>query len=177
MSIRQDADTSARSKTIAKNTGALYLRMVVLMVVTLYTSRVVLRQLGIVDFGINNVVAGFVSILAFFTSGLSNATQRYLSLGIGQGNDSNTRLYFRQSLSLLLVFAVVLVVVAETLGLWLVYTQLSIPPERFGAAVWTYQFAIVSMVCSVLQVAFLSDIIANERMGMYAYIGLSPGWP
>ncbi len=172
MSIRQDADTSARSKTIAKNTGALYLRMVVLMVVTLYTSRVVLRQLGIVDFGINNVVAGFVSILAFFTSGLSNATQRYLSLGIGQGNDGNTRLYFRQSLSLLLVFAVVLVVVAETLGLWLVYTQLSIPPERFGAAVWTYQFAIVSMVCSVLQVAFLSDIIANERMGMYAYIGL-----
>lgn len=172
MPTRQDTSTSARSKTIAKNTGALYLRMMVLMVVTLYTSRVVLRQLGIVDFGINNVVAGFVSILAFFTSGLSNAAQRYLSLGIGQGDDSNTSLYFRQSLSLLFVFAAVLVVVAETLGIWLVYTQLSIPPERFGAAVWTYQFAIVSMVCSVLLVAFLSDIIANERMGMYAYIGL-----
>ena len=172
MSTRQDSRISARSKTIAKNTGALYFRMIVLLVVTLYTSRIVLHQLGIVDFGINNVVAGFVSILAFFTSGLSNATQRYLSLGIGKGNNAHTNLYFKQSLSLLLVFAIAIIIVAETLGLWLVYTRLTIPPERFCAAIWTYQFALVSMVCSILQVAFLSDIIANERMGMYACIGL-----
>lgn len=172
MSTQQDSSTSARSKTIAKNTGALYLRMIVLLVVTLYTSRVVLRQLGIVDFGIYNVVAGFVSMLVFFTSSVSNAAQRYLSLGLGEHNTSKTKTYFQQTLSLLLAMTVIIVIVAETFGLWMVYNKLSIPPTRFDAAMWTYQLALISVICTVLQVVFLADIIANERMAMYAYIGL-----
>lgn len=95
MSLTQ---TSEKSKRIASNTGAIYIRMIVVMLATLYTSRIVLQQLGVIDFGINNVVAGIVSLLAFFSSSLSNAAQRYLSIGLGENNTSKTRLYFRQSL-------------------------------------------------------------------------------
>lgn len=172
MSAQKDSGMSARSKTIAKNTGALYLRMMVLLVVTLYTSRVVLRQLGIVDFGINNVVAGFVSILVFFSSSVSNAAQRYISIGLGEHNPVKTAACFKQILSLLLVMAIIIVIVAETFGLWIVSDKLSIPHERLGAAMWTYQLAVVSVFCTVIQVVFLADIIANERMEIYAYIGL-----
>ncbi len=87
MSLTQ---TSEKSKRIASNTGAIYIRMIVVMLVTLYTSRVVLQQLGVIDFGINNVVAGIVSLLAFFSSSLSNAAQRYLSIGLGENNTSTT---------------------------------------------------------------------------------------
>lgn len=169
MSLTQ---TSEKSKRIANNTGAIYIRMIVVMLVTLYTSRVVLQQLGVIDFGINNVVAGIVSLLAFFSSSLSNAAQRYLSIGLGEHNTPKTRLYFRQSFSLMVIFSVAIFVLAETVGLWMVYTQLSIPASRLDAAVWAYHFAVVSVVCSILQVPFLAAIIANERMKMYAYIGL-----
>ena len=169
MSLTQ---TSEKSKRIASNTGAIYIRMIVVMLATLYTSRIVLQQLGVIDFGINNVVAGIVSLLAFFSSSLSNAAQRYLSIGLGENNTSKTRLYFRQSFSLMVIFSVVIFILAETVGLWMVYTQLSIPASRLDAAVWAYHFAIISVVCSILQVPFLAAIIANERMKIYAYIGL-----
>ena len=165
MSLTQ---TSEKSKRIANNTGAIYIRMIVVMLVTLYTSRVVLQQLGVIDFGINNVVAGIVSLLAFFSSSLSNAAQRYLSIGLGEHNTPKTRLYFRQSFSLMVIFSVAIFVLAETVGLWMVYTQLSIPASRLDAAVWAYHFAIISVVCSILQVPFLAAIIANERMKLYA---------
>ena len=111
MSLTQ---TSEKSKRIANNTGAIYIRMIVVMLVTLYTSRVVLQQLGVIDFGINNVVAGIVSLLAFFSSSLSNAAQRYLSIGLGEHNTPKTRLYFRQSFSLMVIFSVAIFVLAET---------------------------------------------------------------
>ena len=102
MSLTQ---TSEKSKRIASNTGAIYIRMIVVMLATLYTSRIVLQQLGVIDFGINNVVAGIVSLLAFFSSSLSNAAQRYLSIGLGENNTSKTRLYCRQSFSLMVIFS------------------------------------------------------------------------
>lgn len=168
-------DTSEKSKRIAKNTGAIYVRMMILMLTTLYTSRIVLQQLGVIDFGINNVVAGIVALLAFYTSSLSNASQRYLSIGLGENDTQKTKLYFKQCLSLMVIFSAIILLLAESVGLWLVCTKLSIPCARLGAATWTYHFAILSMICSILQVPFMAEIIANERMKMYAHIGLFEG--
>lgn len=165
-------DNAANSKRIAKNTAMLYVRMFVLMIVSLYTSRVVLNALGVEDFGIYNVVAGFVSILAFFTSSLSNASQRYLSIGLGKDDIEATRVAFRQSHSLMLLFSAGALVLGETVGLWFVCNKLVIPPSRLTAALWIFQFALVSTVCSVVQVSFTAAIVAREKMGMYAYLGI-----
>ncbi len=146
--------------------------MLILMLVSLYTSRVILSALGVEDFGINNVVAGFVTVLAFFTSSLSNASQRYLSLGLGKGSIEDTTTYFRQSNTLMLAFSAVVLLLGETVGLWFVSSQLVIPPERLTAAIWVYQFAIISTLCSIVQVTYVADIIAQEKMGIYAYLGI-----
>ena len=164
--------TSENNKRIAKNTGMLYVRMLLMMCVTLYTSRVVLEALGVEDYGINNVVAGFVSILGFYTSSLSNAAQRYLSLGLGQNNHEMTVAGFRQCFTLMLVISVLIFFLGETIGLWFVCNKLVIPPERLSAAIWLYQFALISMTCSINQVSFVAVIIAREKMNFYAYLGL-----
>lgn len=155
--------TSENNKRIAKNTGMLYVRMLLMMCVTLYTSRVVLEALGVEDYGINNVVAGFVSILGFYTSSLSNAAQRYLSLGLGQNNHEMTVAGFRQCFTLMLVISVLIFFLGETIGLWFVCNKLVIPPERLSAAIWLYQFALISMTCSINQVSFVAVIIAREK--------------
>ena len=165
-------DNSANNKRIAKNTMMLYVRMLILMLVSLYTSRVVLNALGFEDFGINNVVAGFVSILAFFTSSLSNASQRYLSIGLGKENLSETTVAFSQSFTLMLIFSLAVLVLGETVGLWFVSNKLVIPSNRVSAALWIYQFALISTICSINQVTFMAAIIAREKMGIYAYLGI-----
>lgn len=164
--------SSDNNKRIVKNTGLLYLRMLLLMFISLFTSRVVLQQLGVEDFGINNVVAGFVSMLAFFTSSLSNVVQRFLNFGLGKGNMQETTCYFRQSFTILLVISVIVIILGETVGLWFVSNKLVIPASRLSAAIWVYQFSVVATVCSILQVAFVGAIVAREKMGAYAYLGL-----
>ena len=166
------SQNSVNNKRIARNTALLYVRMLLLMVVTLYTSRIVLRELGVVDFGIFNVVAGFVSVLGFFTSSLSNAAQRYLSIGLGCGDRNATTEAFRQSHTLMLLFSAFVVLCGETVGLWFVCNGLVIPDGRMDAAFWVYQSALVATVCSVLQVTFMAAIVAHERMGVYAWLGL-----
>lgn len=163
---------SENNKRIAKNTLMLYIRMLVLMLVSLYTSRIVLQALGVEDFGINNVVAGFVSILAFFTSSLSNASQRYLSIGLGKNDIAQATNSFRQSYTLMLIFSGIVLILGETIGLWFVANKLVIPNDRLTAALWVYQFALVSTFCSINQVTLVADIIARERMGIYAYLGI-----
>lgn len=160
------------SKTIAKNSLFLYLRMLVMMVVTLYTSRVVLEMLGITDFGIYNVVAGVVSFMSFFTSSMSNAAQRYLSFGIATNDEVATSKYFNQSMWLYVAFAAVIIVAAETVGLWFVKHKLVIPPDRMSAAIWAYQAALLTALISIIQIPYLADVIAREKMSMFAYMGL-----
>ena len=166
------SDTSSNNKRIAKNTALLYARMLLTMVVSLYTSRVVLHILGVEDYGINNVVAGFVSILAFFTSSLSNVTQRYLSLGHGRCDLEETQIAFRQGFTLMSLFSVVVLILGETVGLWLVRERLVIPAARMYAALWIYQFALLSTVCAINQVTFVAAIVAREQMGIYAYLSV-----
>lgn len=164
--------SSSNNNRIAKNSLLLYFRMIIVMLVSLYTSRVVLKQLGVVDFGVYNVVAGFVAMLGFFTSSLSNMTQRYLNVYLGSENEARCKDVFMQSHSIMLVICCIVFFVGEVLGPWFVSTQLVIPENRIIAAQWVFQFSLISILCSIYQVSFLGDIVANEQMGFYAYLGL-----
>lgn len=163
---------SQNSKQIAKNSIYLYIRMLLVMGVTLYTSRVVLQALGITDFGIYNVVGGFVAILGFFTSSLSNATQRYISIGLGKNNQEETEHAFQQSFTLLLFLSILILIIGETVGLWFVLNKLVIPAERLNAAIWVYQFSLFSVIFAINQVVLIGTVVAHEKMGIYAYLGL-----
>ena len=166
------SSTSENNKRIAKNTAMLYIRMLLIMAVTLYTSRVVLEVLGVEDFGIYNVIGGVVSMLAFFTSSLSNATQRFLSIQLGRENIVEARKVFNQSLFLYLGIACIILLLAETIGLWFVSEKLVISPERKFAAQCVYQFSLLNILLSILQVPYISAIIAREKMSFYAYLGI-----
>lgn len=166
------ASTAENNKRIAKNTAMLYIRMLLIMAVTLYTSRVVLEVLGVEDFGIYNVIGGVVSMLAFFTSSLSNATQRFLSIQLGRENIVEARKVFNQSLFLYLGITCIILLLAETIGLWFVSEKLVISPEREFAAQCVYQFSLLNILLSILQVPYISAIIARERMSFYAYLGI-----
>lgn len=166
------SDIGQNNRRIAKNTLVLYARMLLLMIVSLYTSRVVLEALGVNDFGIYNVVGGFVGMLGFFTSSLTNVSQRYLNIGIGTGDRCLTIKYFKQCGTILFVFSILTLIIGETIGLWFVMNKLVIPPARLNAVVWVYQFSLISIFCSINQVNFLGAIVANEKMGFYAYLGL-----
>lgn len=165
-------EQSANNKRIAKNTLLLYFRMVILMFVTLYTSRVILDALGVEDYGIYNVVGGVVGLLGFFMSSLTNVSQRYLNLGIGFNDDCLTIKYFKQCGTILFLFSLFVLFIGETIGLWFVMNKLIVPSERIVATFWVYQFSLISIICSINQVNFLGAIIAHEKMNVYAYLGL-----
>ena len=164
--------TSENNKRIAKNAIYLYLRMLLIMGVTLFTSRIVLQVLGVEDFGIYNVVGGVVSFLGFFISSLSNVTQRYLNIGLGKQDYLETECTFRQSFTLMVILSLLVLMLGETVGLWFVCNKLVIPVERLTAAFWVYQFSLMSIVIAINQVPLMGAIIAHERMNIYAYLGI-----
>lgn len=163
---------SENNKRIVKNTVFLYIRMLLVMFVTLYTSRAVLQVLGVTDFGIYNVVGGVVALLSFFTSSLSNITLRYINIGLGKNNLSETKDAFRQSITLMFFLSMILFILGETVGLWFVNNKLVVPQEKIEAAVWVYHFSLVSVIFSINQIPFIAVVVAHERMNMYAYLGL-----
>lgn len=150
----------------------LYFRMTLTMLVSLYTSRVVLNTLGIEDFGIYNVVGGVVVMFGFFNSAMSSATQRFLSFEIGRNNLIQLRSTFNAALIVHISIAILVVILAETIGLWFVNRYLNIAAERMEAARWVYQFSILSFVISIIQVPYNAAIIAHERMNIYAYVSI-----
>lgn len=164
--------TLENNKRIVKNTLFLYIRMLLGLIVSLYTSRIVLQVLGVEDFGIYNIVGGVVSILSFFISSLSNGSQRYMSIGLGKQNLLETEYAFRQSLTLMFLLSILLLLFCETLGLWFVYNKLIIPHERLHVAIWVYQFSIISVLSTINQIPLVGAIIAHEQMNVYAYLGL-----
>ncbi len=164
--------TSENNKRIAKNTALLYFRMIFLMAVALYTSRVVLQALGVTDFGIYNVVGGVVTMFSFINGSLSGASSRFITFALGKGDDDELRRIFNCVVTIHYLIAAVIFVLAETVGLWFVLTQLVIPPERMTAAFWVYQSAVVSMTVMLASTPFNALIIAHERMGAFAYISI-----
>lgn len=162
----------ATNKRIAKNTFALYIRMFVTMAVSLYTSRVLLQVLGVSDFGLYNVVGGIVSSFAMLSAALTVGTQRFLTYTMGEGDKEKLKRVFSTALGLHIFFAFVLLIFAETVGLWFVYQYLNVPEGRFTAAVWIYQFSVFAFLINLVQVPFQSCIISNERMNIYAYMSI-----
>ena len=150
----------------------LYFRMILTMIDSLYTSRVILNTLGVEDYGINNVVGGVVTMFAFFNSALSSATQRFLTFEIGKGDSLQLRKTFNTTLIIHIGIAILVLLLAETIGLWFVKTYLVIPHERMEAAIWVYHFSVFSFLVSIVQVPYNAMIIAHERMNVYAYLGI-----
>ncbi len=160
------------NKRIAKNTMFLYIRMMVVMVVALYTSRVILNTLGATDYGIYNVVGGIVTIVGFLNSALGGSTSRFLTFALGEGNEEKLKKTFGAALNLHICVALLVLVVGETIGLWFFYEKMIIPDERMTAAFWVYQFSIITTMVAFTQVPYNASLIAHEKMSIYAYVGL-----
>ena len=165
--------TSEKNKKIIKNTLALYFRQIIVMIVALFTSRIVLQTLGVTDYGINNVVGGVVAMFSFISGTLMGITQRFISVELGKGGDLDIlRKIFSTSLILHFIAAVIVVIIAETLGLWFLNNKLVIPAERMIAANWVFQFAVFGFVLTMLNAPLTALIIAHEDMHIYGYMGI-----
>lgn len=160
------------SKRIAKNTAFLYARLFVVMVVTFFTSRVILDVLGASDYGVYNVVGGVVTFMAFLNGALGSSTSRFLTYELGKGNQERLDKTFSASLNLHIGVALLVLLVGETAGLWFFYEKLVIPEERMTAAFWVYQFSIVTTMFNFTQVPYNATLIAHENMSIYAFVGL-----
>lgn len=130
------------NKKIAKNTIFLYIRMILAMGISLYTSRIVLAQLGITDFGIYNVVGGIVAMFSVLNSAMAGSTQRYLTFELGRNDNKRVNIVFNTSVQIHLLIALSVVIITETFGLWFLDTEMNIPADRMSAAHWVFQFSI-----------------------------------
>lgn len=160
------------NKKVAKNTMYLYVRMAMVMVIGVYTSRVILANLGVEDYGLYNIVGGVAAMFGFFSSSLTNASQRFLAVELGRNDKRQACLVFNQHLLLYSLFIVVVVIAAETFGLWLLYTKLVIPPARFFAAVCVYQLTVVSLCLTLSGIVFLSSVVAHEDFHIFTYVSI-----
>ncbi|MCQ2246602.1 MAG: oligosaccharide flippase family protein [Bacteroidaceae bacterium] len=163
------------NKTIAKNTIFLYFRMALVTVVGLYTSRVVLQYLGVDDFGIYNIAGSVVALFSFLTGALGNSSSRFITVEIGKvkdGDNSHLVDCFKTTRTIHALLATGIFLIAETIGLWILYTQCNIPADRMTTAMWVYQISVATSMLNVTQIPFTALIIAHERMGIYAYVSI-----
>lgn len=163
---------SANNKRIAKNTLLLYVRMLFGMLVSLFTSRVILQTLGVEDYGVYNVVGGVITMFTFLNSAMSSATSRYITFEIGKGNMEQLKKVFSTALQIHAAIALLIVTLGETAGLWFLMNELVIPDGRMEAAMWVYQCSIVTAVVTIMSVPYNADIIAHEKMSAFAYISV-----
>ena len=168
----QTKSEASNNKRIVKNTAVLYVRMFVLLFISFYTSRVILESLGVVDYGIYNVVGGVVAMFSFFNATLSGATSRFLTYELGTGNFEKLKSTFQSSLFIHILLSIIIVILLETIGLWFVYNKLVLPSDRFEAALIVYQISVFTLVLSIMQVPFNASITSHEKMTAFAYIGI-----
>lgn len=165
-------DNHIDNNRIAKNTLLLYLRTLLLMVISLYTSRVVLKVLGVEDYGVYTAVGGFVAMFGMLSSTLSSAISRFITVELGKGNKERLKAVFSTSLKVQLLMAVAVAILAELIGIWFLYSKMQIPEGRYGAAQWVLHCSIISFIISLFFVPFNSTIIAHEKMSAFAYISI-----
>ena len=163
------------NKRIAKNTIFLYIRQLFLMIIGLFTSRVILNSLGVDDYGVYNVVGGVVAMFTLFTGSLSNSISRFLAVGIGQGDRDNLGIIFSTSVSIQVVMALVVGLLLEIGGVWFLNTHLNIPIGRMYAANWVLQFSILTFCVNIISVPYNAAIIAHEKMSAFAYASILEG--
>lgn len=166
------SDQSSNNKRIAKNTLLLYLRTIFLMLITLYTSRVILDQLGVDDYGIYNVVGGFVAMFSVISSALSSSISRFITFELGRGDIKRLTTIFSTSVNIQLGLCFIILVLGEAIGIWFVNTRMNIPPDRIIAANWVFQCSILTFCINLISVPYNSCIIAHEKMSAFAYISI-----
>lgn len=164
--------TQVDNKRIAKNTLYMYLRMLVTMVVSLFTTRINFKALGIDNFGIYNIVGSVIVFFTFINSGLTTATRRYITAELAQGNEESQRNVFNLAVWAHILISIVIIFLGETVGLWAVNHLLNIPADRMVAANVVYQLSVFTAVLNVMQIPYTASITANERMNIYAYISI-----
>lgn len=164
--------TSANNKRIAKNTIMLYARMIIFMVVSLYTSRVVLNSLGVEDFGVYNVVTGFVIAFGFLNSAMNASVQRFLTVEFKSDNIDRLNKIFNMSVMIHLILALLMVAIAEPIGIYFVSHKLVIPSERMQAAMWIFHLSVLSLFFNIMNVPYRALIVTHEDMGAFALISL-----
>lgn len=164
--------TSENNKRIAKNTILLYFRMLFSMVVALYTSRLILQSLGVSDYGIFNVVGGFVSMFTILSGALSAAISRFITYELGKGDLYRLKLIFCTGVNIQLLMSLIIIVVGEPIGVWFLNYQMNIPEGRMIAANWVFQFSLIAFVLNIISVPYNAAIIAHEKMSAYAWISI-----
>lgn len=165
-------ERSIDNKRLTTNTLLLYVRMLFMMAVSLYTSRVVLRTLGIEDFGIYNVVGGVVALFNIVSSALSASVTRYLNIEMGRNNQERLKDIFSSSVTTHIILAILVIFIAEILGPWFITTKMTIPFERQEAAIWVFHFSIVTFAIQLISIPYNACIIAHENMKIFAYISI-----
>lgn len=165
-------EISESNKRIAKNTLILYVRMFLMMLVGLYTSRVNLAALGVDNFGVYNVVGGFVAMFSIISTSLSGAISRFITYELGRGGGDRLKTMFSTSVNIMAGLSLLIVIIAELLGPWFIDTQLDIPAGREIAAQWVFQFSILNFVVGLISVPYNAAIVAHERMSAFAYISI-----
>lgn len=166
------SDVASNNKRILKNSLMLYIRMFVVMLVSLFTSRVTLKVLGVVDYGLYNVVGGTISAMCIINNAMSVSVHRYLTFALGKGEKKHLSETFSMCVLIYVILSLLTLLLAETLGLWFFHTQLNIPIERMEACEIVYQVSVVVCVMSLFQTPFMAVILSHESMGAYAYISI-----
>ena len=162
----------SNNKRIAKNTFLLYVRMLITIAVSLYTSRIVLQTLGVSDYGVFSVVGGVIGLLGYVNSFLSGGTTRFLTMALGKGDITLLKRTFSTYGILSIISACLIFILGETIGIWFVINKLNIADERIDASIWVYQCALLSSCLTVIQSPFTASILAHEKMGIYAYMSI-----
>jgi len=166
------SQTSDNNKRIAKNTLFLYLRMFLMMAITLFTSRVVLSTLGVSDYGIYNVVGGVVAMFGLLSGSITNSITRFLTFELGKNDSVQLRKVFSTSLNVMIVLSFVIVVIGEIVGIWFMNYKMNIPEGRMGAANWAFQCSLMTFVMNLISIPYNSTIVAHEKMSAFAYISI-----
>lgn len=164
-----------KTKRIAKNTLMLYFRMMFLMVISLYTSRVVLNTLGVEDFGVYNVIGGFVALFAILSKSMSSAISRFFNYTMGQKNAARLAMVFSASVTIEIGLAIVIAILCEIVGIWFITEKMVLAPDRIPAALWVLHFSIATFCMTLISVPYNAAIIAHERMRAFAYISVYEG--
>ena len=165
-------DSVENNKRLAKNTIILYFRMGFLVLINLYISRLILDTLGVEDYGIYNVVGGFVMMFSLLSASLSNSISRFITFEIGRDNLEKLKVVFSNSVTVQLILAIIIGVLIEIIGVWFLNFKMQIPNERLVAANWTLQCSIITFMLNLISVPYNGCIIAHERMTAFAYISI-----
>ncbi len=165
-------DNSSSNKRIAKNTLFLSIRMVIVLIINLFTTRIVLKALGVVDYGVYNVVCGFVAMFGFLNTSMSNGIQRFFNYEYGKNGEDGANRVYCSSLYIQGALALIIVVLVEAIGVWYLHNKMVIPVERLEAAEWIFQFSVLMFVLGIMQAPYSAAVTAHERMDFYAIVSV-----